>query len=108
MESVNVKMTDREVGQALAAERGWRREGEELVRELQLRNFDEALSFLDRLTELASDYGRCPDMWISRFNGVRLSISNPEHAGFTLQEMRLAAKVNAVIEGHHPEAWEAS
>ena len=73
MESVNAKMTDREVGQ-----------------------------------ELANDHGRCPDMCISRFNRVRLSISNPKHAGFTLQEMRLAAKVNAVIEGHRAKASEAS
>lgn len=101
-------LTDREVDETLAAERGWSRHGEELVRELKLRDFDEALSFLERLAELANDYGRRPEMCISHLNHVRLSISNPKHAGFTLQEMRLAQKVNAVIEEHHPDAWKAS
>jgi 4a-hydroxytetrahydrobiopterin dehydratase len=89
----------------LSAQRGWRREGDALVRELKLRDFDEALRFLEKLAELANDYGRRPDMCISEFNHVRLSVSNPHHAGFTTAEVRLAERVNAVIEQHHPEAW---
>jgi 4a-hydroxytetrahydrobiopterin dehydratase len=105
MQSGNVTMTSREVDEALATERGWRRDGDQLVRELELSDFDEALGLVERLARLANDYGRRPDMCISEFNHVRLSISNPKHAGFTLQELRLAAKVNAVIEEHHPGAW---
>ena len=57
------------------------------------------------MAQLANDYGRRPDMCISEFNRVRLSVSNLHHAGFTPAEMRLAAKVNEVIEDDHPEAW---
>ena len=89
----------------LSGERGWRRERDELVRDLKMRDFEEALRFVERVSQLANDYGRRPDMCISEFNHVRLSISNLHHAGFTQAEMRLAAKVNAVLEEHHPEAW---
>jgi 4a-hydroxytetrahydrobiopterin dehydratase len=95
-------LSDEEVDRTLAGERGWRRQGDSLVRELQLPDFDEALRCVERLAQLVNDYGRRPDMCISEFNRVRLSISNLHHAGFTLAEMRLAAKVNAVIEETHP------
>jgi len=100
-----VTLSDREVDRTLSGVHGWRREGDQLVRELKLRDFDEALSFVERVAQLTNDYGRRPDMCISEFNHVRLSISNLHHAGFTQAETRLAAKVNAVIEEHHPEAW---
>jgi hypothetical protein len=53
---------------------------------------------------MADDYGRRPDMCISEFNHVRLSIANPHHAGFTLAETRLAEKADGVIEEHYPGA----
>ena len=96
------------VDRALSAERGWRREGDALVRHVRLRDFDEGMRFLERVAEVANDYGRRPDMSISEFNRVRLSVSNLHHAGFTQAEMRLVAKVNEVIRNDHPEAWAES
>jgi 4a-hydroxytetrahydrobiopterin dehydratase len=90
---------------ALSARRGWRREGEALVRELTFKDFDQALGFLERVAVAAVDYQRRPDMCISS-NRLRLSIVNPHHAGLTLAEMRLAAKVDAVVERHHHDAGE--
>ena len=107
MEDTRVSLKDADVDRTLSGKRGWRREGDALVRELQLRDFDEALSFVERVAQLADDYGRRPDMCISEFNHVRLQISNLHHAGFTPAELRLAAKVNDAIEAHHPEAWAA-
>jgi 4a-hydroxytetrahydrobiopterin dehydratase len=98
-------MSSREPDADPATLRWWRVEGEALVRERIFRDFDEALGFLERVAQMADDYGRRPDMCISEFNHVRLSISNLHRAGFTQAEMRLAAKVNGVLQEHHPEAW---
>jgi pterin-4a-carbinolamine dehydratase len=51
----------------------------------------------------AVDYSRHPDMSI-RGGRVKLAIANPHHAGITLAELRLAAKVNAVVEELGPGA----
>jgi 4a-hydroxytetrahydrobiopterin dehydratase len=75
----------------------WRRQGEVLVRELALRDFDEAWRFVGRIAEGVEDHGRRPDMCISEFNRVRLTIANLHHAGITAAEERLAAKVDALI-----------
>src|SRR3954452_6020847 len=79
---------------------GWEQEGQTLTRELLFHSFEEGMQFLDRLAGEAVYYGRRPDMAISS-GPVRLSIRNPNRAGLTLAELRLAEKANAVIEAEH-------
>jgi 4a-hydroxytetrahydrobiopterin dehydratase len=75
----------------------WRQENNALVRELHLRDFDEALGLVQRVAARAVDYGRRPDVSIEA-GRVRLSIANRHNAGITEAERRLAAKVDAVID----------
>ncbi|MCW3020687.1 MAG: 4a-hydroxytetrahydrobiopterin dehydratase [Conexibacter sp.] len=75
----------------------WRQEDGALVRDLRFRDFDSAFRFVGSIARGCVDYLRRPDMTISEFNHVRLSISNPHHAGITNAELRLAAKVDAVV-----------
>jgi pterin-4a-carbinolamine dehydratase len=82
----------------------WRTEGEALVREWIFRDFDAALRFIEQVAAEAVDHFRRPDMCLLRFNHVRLAIANPHRAGITLAEERLASKVDAVVEAHHPDA----
>lgn len=84
-------------GQRQIGHPGWRRTGESLVRELSFRDFDEAIAFLERVAASAEDHLRRPDMRIFDFNRVRLTITNPHHAGVTEAELRLVEKVNRVI-----------
>jgi 4a-hydroxytetrahydrobiopterin dehydratase len=81
----------------LSVHPGWRRVGEALVRELSFRDFDQALAFVEHVGRAAEDYLRRPDMCILEFNHVLLTIENPHRAGITQAEIRLAAKVDAVI-----------
>jgi pterin-4a-carbinolamine dehydratase len=84
---------------ALAQTPGWLLRDEALVRELRVRDFDQAMHIFERVAGCAIDYGRRPDMCISEFNHVRLSISNPHHAGLTAAELRLATKVSEALDG---------
>jgi 4a-hydroxytetrahydrobiopterin dehydratase len=76
---------------------GWRRVGESLTRELSFRDFDQAIAFVERVAASAEDHLRRPDICILEFNRVRLTITNPHHAGVTAAELRLAEKVDQVI-----------
>lgn len=88
-----------ELRDALAQRRHWRREGESLVREMTLRDFGAAYALVGRIAEGVEDHERRPDLCITEFNKVRLTIWNLHHAGITLAEVRLAAKVDAVLDG---------
>jgi pterin-4a-carbinolamine dehydratase len=82
----------------------WRRHGNALVQDLQMRDFEEALRCMQRVAEAAVDYERRPDMCVSEYNRVRLTIANLHHAPPTQAELRLAAKVDAIVDEHHPKA----
>jgi pterin-4a-carbinolamine dehydratase len=69
-----------------------------LVREIEFRDFMDALAFFERIASTVEDHLRRPDMCILSYNRVRLTIGNPHHAGLTAAEMRLAEKVNRVID----------
>jgi pterin-4a-carbinolamine dehydratase len=77
--------------------RGWRLEGQALVRELRFKDFDEALEFSNELGRCAADHFKRPDLAITS-NRLRLTVANTHNAGITLAELRLAAKVDAVID----------
>jgi 4a-hydroxytetrahydrobiopterin dehydratase len=77
---------------------GWRRVGRSLVRELSFRDFDEAFGFVQRVANEAVDYMRRPDICIFGFNRVRLTVANPHHAGLTEAELRLARRVDAILD----------
>jgi pterin-4a-carbinolamine dehydratase len=62
-----------------------------------MRDFDEAFKLVGRIAAAAEDHFRRPDLCISEFNRVRITIVNPHHAGITEAETRLATKVDAVV-----------
>jgi len=74
----------------------WRQEEQTLVREVHMRDFDEALRFVELLAKGANDYGRRPDVSIAS-GRIRLSIANRHNVGITVAERRLADKVDAVV-----------
>jgi pterin-4a-carbinolamine dehydratase len=89
--------SESEVQEAVA--RGWRLQGDALVRDLEFRDFDEAMAFAQVLGREAVDWMRRPDMLI-RSHRLRLSVANPHHAGVTEAELRLVSRATAVIEDH--------
>jgi pterin-4a-carbinolamine dehydratase len=78
------------------AHRGWTNEGGALVRYLMFRDSEQALDFAEDLARQAVDYGRRPDV-STRSYVMTLRIENPNHAGVTPAELRLARKVNDVL-----------
>jgi pterin-4a-carbinolamine dehydratase len=89
--------SESEVQEAVA--RGWRLQRDALVRDLEFRDFDEAIAFAQVLGREAIDWLRRPDMLI-RSHHLRLSVVNLHHAGLTKAELRLVSKATAVIEDH--------
>jgi pterin-4a-carbinolamine dehydratase len=86
-----------------APPKGWDQHPLELVRELRFRDFGDAWTFVDSIADRAVDFGRRPDVHLQSHptTVLRLVVHNVNHAGLTEAEFRLAAKVEAAIEGHH-------
>jgi pterin-4a-carbinolamine dehydratase len=67
------------------------------VREIEFADFSDAVAFLERIV-FAVEHPRRPDMCILSNTCVRLTIGNSEHAGLTAAEIRIAEKVNRLID----------
>jgi 4a-hydroxytetrahydrobiopterin dehydratase len=91
-------LTEDEVREALAGRPAWRRSGDSLVRERALKDWGQALAFLDRIGEAADDWGRHPDIALTSGNRVRITVANPNGAGITDAELRLIQKVDEVAD----------
>jgi 4a-hydroxytetrahydrobiopterin dehydratase len=96
-------LSDEEVRAELARRPAWRRSGDTLIRERALKDFAQALAFLERIGEAVEDYGRHPDIAITGGNRVRIMVSNANAAGITDAELRLIDKVNQVADAPAPQ-----
>jgi pterin-4a-carbinolamine dehydratase len=91
-------LSEQELREALAERRHWRRVGDTLVRERALKDFAEALAFVERVGQAVDDWGRHPDVAITGGNRTRITVTNTHGAGFTDAELRMVAKVDEVAD----------
>jgi 4a-hydroxytetrahydrobiopterin dehydratase len=72
----------------------WKREGEEIVREWQFKDFAEAMAFVNRVAEAAEASNHHPDILIHGWNKVRLSLTNHSAGGLTEADFEMAGKID--------------
>jgi 4a-hydroxytetrahydrobiopterin dehydratase len=73
------------------------REGKKLTKEYKFKNFRDALTFTNRVGELAETVGHHPDIHLS-WGRVRLDIWTHKIGGLTESDFVLAAKVEELYE----------
>lgn len=89
-------LSDADIAQRLSAAGEWRRDGQAIVRDIQLANFAAAIAFVDRVAELAQDANHHPDILIHGWNRVRLTLSTHSQGGLTDADFALAAQIDAL------------
>jgi 4a-hydroxytetrahydrobiopterin dehydratase len=76
----------------------WNREGKQIVRDIKLENFDEAVMLVDRVAEIASSVDHHPDILIHGWNMVKLTLSTHSAGGLTEIDFDMAARLDALIQ----------
>ncbi len=74
----------------------WRREGDSIVRDLQLADFAAAIALVDRVAEAAEAANHHPDILVHGFNKLRLTLSTHSEGGLTDADFALAARLDAL------------
>lgn len=75
----------------------WTRDGEEIVREVELTDFAAAIALVGRVAEVAERHNHHPDIFVHGWNKVKLSLSNHAAGGLTATDFELAARLDEVI-----------
>jgi 4a-hydroxytetrahydrobiopterin dehydratase len=89
-------LSQEEVEQRLGRAGQWRREGEEIVRELSFPDFAAAIVFVDRVAELAEAANHHPDILVHGWNKVRLTLSTHSQGGLTAADFDLAGEIDRI------------
>ena len=74
----------------------WRREGDEIVRDLKFSDFAEAMAFVNRVAEAAEAANHHPDILVHGWNRVRLSLTNHAQGGLTEADFALAGQIDGL------------
>ena len=74
----------------------WRREGDEIVRDLKFSDFAQAMAFVNRVAEAAEAANHHPDILIHGWNRVRLSVTNHAQGGLTEADFALAGQIDGL------------
>jgi 4a-hydroxytetrahydrobiopterin dehydratase len=87
---------DDAIEQGLAGLSGWRRDGQALVRTVELADFPQAIQVVDRVAELAEQSDHHPDIDI-RWRTLTFTCSSHSAGGITQADLTLAGGIDAAI-----------
>jgi 4a-hydroxytetrahydrobiopterin dehydratase len=88
-------LTDDEIETRLRGSE-WHREGDAIVREFALRDFDAAIGFVNRVAQAAQERDHHPDILLHSWNKVRLTLSSHSAGGLTGLDFELAGAIDGI------------
>jgi 4a-hydroxytetrahydrobiopterin dehydratase len=86
------RLSEQEVGNALAGLPGWNREGDEIRKQYTFADFFAAIAFVNRVAGLAEAAGHHPDITIN-YNRVTLALTTHDAGGLTGNDVALAGQI---------------
>jgi 4a-hydroxytetrahydrobiopterin dehydratase len=88
-------LSDEQIESHLEASR-WSREGEQIVRDWQFKDFNEAIAFVNKVADAAEEANHHPDILVHGWNKVRLSLTNHSAGGLTEADFEMAQKIDGL------------
>jgi 4a-hydroxytetrahydrobiopterin dehydratase len=89
-------LTHAELDEVIRRHPNWKLESGKLVREWTFNDFVEAMSFVNRVAELAEIAGHHPDIDI-RYNRVLLGLVSHDAGGITRRDATMAIRIDSEL-----------
>jgi 4a-hydroxytetrahydrobiopterin dehydratase len=90
-------LPDSEIEERLAAlHPGWRRDGDQIVRDLECDDFASAIALVNRIAAAAESADHHPDILIHGYRHLRITLSTHAAGGLTGRDFALAATIDAL------------
>ena len=91
-------LSDQEIEERLS-DSLWRRDAAEIQRDFKLKDFAEAMAFVNRVADAAEEANHHPDILIHGWNQVRLSLTNHSEGGLTEADFAMAGRIDGLAAG---------
>ena len=72
----------------------WREDEQALVRDLEFKDFAEAMAFVNRVAEVAEEANHHPDILIHGWNRVRLTLTTHSSGRLTDADREMARRID--------------
>ena len=89
------RLGDSEIEERLAGSE-WRREGDALVRDVELSGFKAAMALANAVADAANEANHHPDILVHDYKHVRLTLSTHSAGGITDNDVALAATIDGL------------
>jgi 4a-hydroxytetrahydrobiopterin dehydratase len=86
---------EEDVQKGLSSLKGWKREGNQIVKQFELKDFVHAMGFVNSVALLAEKANHHPDIDI-RWNKVKLVLSTHSAGGLTEKDFNLAKQIESL------------
>ena len=90
------RLSDGEIDERLAGSR-WGRDGDALVRDIELGGFTAAMALANEVADAANAADHHPDILIHDYKRVRLTLSTHSAGGITENDFALAATIDGLV-----------
>ncbi len=89
-------LTEAEITSRLRGSR-WRHEGDAIVLEIELENFDAAIAAVNRVAAAAQEHDHHPDILVHGWNKLTLTLSTHSAGGITAADFALATACDGLL-----------
>ncbi len=86
------RLADEDIRQALTHLKGWEQRDNALTRAFQFPSFADAMTFVNRIAQVAEQANHHPDITIN-YNRVTLALTSHDSGGVTERDIKLAARI---------------
>ncbi|NWF90595.1 MAG: 4a-hydroxytetrahydrobiopterin dehydratase [Ignavibacteriaceae bacterium] len=76
---------------------GWFYSETQIVKDFKLKDFKEAMVFVNKVADIAELLNHHPDILLYGWNKVKISISTHSEGGITRRDFELAEKIESLI-----------
>jgi 4a-hydroxytetrahydrobiopterin dehydratase len=91
-------LTDEQIDARLADDlSGWSHARGELVRDIELANFVEAIALVNAVAAVAEECNHHPDILVHGWKHLRLTLSTHSVGGLTAADLALAGRLDALL-----------
>ena len=97
MARLMTSLSDSEIDDRLAGS-AWSRDGDAIVRDVELDGFKAAMALANRVADAANEANHHPDILVHDYKHVRLTLSTHSAGGVTANDFALAETIDGLIE----------
>jgi 4a-hydroxytetrahydrobiopterin dehydratase len=92
----DTRLTEEQIAQRLTGSR-WQRDGDAIVREVELVDFSAAIAAVNRIATAAEASNHHPDILVHGWNKLTLTLSTHSAGGLTAADFEMAAAVDRLL-----------